>query len=249
MASRLSRYTTSVLLPADKHVPAHSRDQALRHIRQHSQELGFLQHFNLHRELQVIRSLVTSQRLAAVAAQLLGEKRVRLYQDCVFLKEPGFTPTNWHSDLPLSPLDTNSFVTAWIPLRPLKGKGDSGLEFAEGSHRDIAVHAQADGRSRDLSDRGYRIKSVGKMDLGDVSWHHGWVLHYAPPQPLDSPPRMALAVSYFADGARIRQAEWSRADCMLEDSESYANWLGPGPGKVQRGAVARHALLPLVYVS
>lgn len=38
-----------VLLPADKHVSAHSRDQALRHIRQHSQELGFLQHFNLHR--------------------------------------------------------------------------------------------------------------------------------------------------------------------------------------------------------
>jgi hypothetical protein len=40
-------------------------------------------------------------------------------------------------------------------------EGDSGLEFAEGSHRDIAVHAQGDGRSRDLSDRGYRIKSVG----------------------------------------------------------------------------------------
>ena len=38
-----------VLLPAHKYVPAHSRDQALRHIRQHSQELGFLQHFNLHR--------------------------------------------------------------------------------------------------------------------------------------------------------------------------------------------------------
>ncbi len=63
---------------------------------------------------------MTSRRLGAVAAQLLGEKRVRLYQDCVFLKEPGFTPTNWHSDLPLSPLDTNSFLTAWIPLRPLK---------------------------------------------------------------------------------------------------------------------------------
>ena len=61
-----------------------------------------------------------SKRLAAAAAQLLGVKRVRLYQDCVFQKEPGFTETNWHSDLLLSPLDTNAFVTAWIPLRPLK---------------------------------------------------------------------------------------------------------------------------------
>ena len=72
------------------------------------------------RDVRLIRSLVTSRRLASVAAQLLGEKRVRVYQDCIFVKEPGFTPTNWHSDLPISPLDTNSFVTAWIPLRPLK---------------------------------------------------------------------------------------------------------------------------------
>ncbi len=54
----------------------------------------------------------------------------------------------------------------------MQGKGDSGLEFAEGSHRDIAVHAQADGRSRDLSDRGYRIKSVGKIVIDFISdWH------------------------------------------------------------------------------
>ena len=87
---------------------------------------------------------------------------------------------------------------------------------------------------------------AGKMDLGDVSWHHGWLLHYAPPQPLDSPPRMALAVSYFGDGARVRRAEMSNMECMLEDKESYADWLGPG--QLQPGAVARHTLLPLVDV-
>lgn len=86
------------------------------------------------------------------------------------------------------------------------------------------------------------------MEVGDVSWHHGWLLHYAPPQPLKSAPRMALAVSYFADGARVRGAAWSAEDCFLEDQESYADWLGPGPGKLQPGAVARHVLLPLVDV-
>ena len=70
--------------------------------------------------MALIRDLVTSKRLASTALELLGLKRVRLYQDCVFLKEPGFTETNWHSDLLLAPLDTNAFVTAWIPLRPLK---------------------------------------------------------------------------------------------------------------------------------
>ncbi len=38
-----------VLLPADKHVPVHSKEQALRHLKRHGQELGFMQHFNLHR--------------------------------------------------------------------------------------------------------------------------------------------------------------------------------------------------------
>ena len=71
------------------------------------------------REVPLIRALAFSQRLAGTAAQLLGAKRLRLYQDCVFAKEPGFSATNWHSDASLSPLDTNAFVTAWIPLRPI----------------------------------------------------------------------------------------------------------------------------------
>ncbi len=89
------------------------------------------------------------------------------------------------------------------------------------------------------------------MEIGDVSWHHGWLLHYAPPQPLDSWPRMALAVSYFADGARTQAPGQHQGDddSKLEDLESYADWLGPGPGRVQHGSVARHALLPVVSVS
>lgn len=71
------------------------------------------------REVPLIRALAFSKRLAGMAAQLLHVKRLRLYQDCVFVKQPGFTETNWHSDASLSPLDTNDFVTAWIPLRPI----------------------------------------------------------------------------------------------------------------------------------
>ncbi len=81
------------------------------------------------------------------------------------------------------------------------------------------------------------------MDLGDVSWHHGWLLHHAPAQPEGSPARLALAVSYFVDGARVieQQCEDDR-----EDRESYDAWFGSGPGKLIPGKVARHALLPLV---
>jgi hypothetical protein len=167
------------------------------------------------RESELIRSIVFSPALTSAAAQLLGVKKLRLYQvhlgpelslvydsvmhvpgiksgnmptalrplipalawlqDCLFLKEPGYSLTNWHSDLrqvapgtllpcnrvpgnalmpswsvgghllthafplkqdpnviPVSyhfacvpyrmaPFDTNGFLTAWIPLRPVHG--------------------------------------------------------------------------------------------------------------------------------
>ena len=149
---------------------------------------------------------------------------------------------------------------------------DSGLQYAEGSHRDMAMHFTHSGSSSDLSGRGYRIGSAGehlpchhlcthvllgaggldkqiccagKMDLGDVSWHHGWLLHSAPGQ--QGPARTALAVSYFGDGARVRSMQRAGADASeLEDLESYADWAGSAPGKLRPGSLARHALTPVI---
>ena len=85
------------------------------------------------------------------------------------------------------------------------------------------------------------------MAVGDVSWHHGWTLHAAAPQPLHTQPRLALAVCFFADGARIlaRGSDPSVLKDMLhdEDAESYSSWLKGLPD----GGVARHPQLPVVY--
>lgn len=81
----------------------------------------------------------------------------------MFLKDPGFAETNWHSDLRMAPLDTNAFITAWIPLRPISGgEDDSGLVFAVGSHRDFALPFWHDLQGRDLSDRGYELADTGE---------------------------------------------------------------------------------------
>ena len=81
------------------------------------------------------------------------------------------------------------------------------------------------------------------MALGDATWHSGWTLHASPPQPEGRASRAALAVSFFADGARRLPAEHLRRPLHSEDAESYEAWL---PG-VREGAVARHELLPVVY--
>ena len=41
------------------------------------------------------------------------------------------------------------------------------------------------------------------MEQTDATWHHGWTVHRAGPQPASSPPRMALAISFIADGAKM----------------------------------------------
>ena len=89
-----------------------------------------------------------------------------------------------------------------------------------------------------------RLFDAGRMELGDVSWHHGWLLHHAPAQAEGSAPRLALAVSYFVDGARVIEQQCEDDE---EDREGYEAWCGTGPGKLAPGQIARHALLPLVH--
>jgi ectoine hydroxylase-related dioxygenase (phytanoyl-CoA dioxygenase family) len=97
----------------------------------------------------------------------------------VFLKEPGFAETNWHSDLRMAPLDCNAFVTAWIPLRPVSGAdGDSGLLFAEESHRDFALPFWHDMRGRDLEDRKYKLQDTGALSGHARCMTRQLVLHW-----------------------------------------------------------------------
>ena len=57
--------------------------------------------------------------------------------------------------------------------------------------------------------------------MGDLTAHHGWTLHWSPPQPEDSAPRYALSICYFADGARRMSTENLRRVPHDEDEWSY----------------------------
>ena len=71
-------------------------------------------------------------------------------------------------------------MTVWIPLRPVRGAGDSGLVFAAKSHRDFALPFWHNLEGMDLETRGYSLEDAGAMALGDATFHHGWTLHFAP---------------------------------------------------------------------
>ena len=252
------RHRVAVLVPGYDVSSITSVDDALRVLEHETdEEIGFLQTFNLHRpdpddvsgREPAAAKFILSRRLARVAYELLDARegdKVRLYQSCVFAKPPGFAATHWHSDGNMVPLDTNKFITLWMPLRDLD-EDDAALVFASGSHRDFSLpywHS-LEGMS-DLSGRGYEVESYDPLSIGDATAHSGWTLHWSPPQPEDRETRYALSVCYFLDGARrlgIGGAESLRQTPHGEDEWSWREWIDD----VDEGKAARHPALPVVY--
>lgn len=171
---------------------------------------AFLQIFNLWRENGEVRKLVLSQRLARIAADLMGVKQVRIYHDQALFKEPGGGITPWHADQYYWPIDTDKTVTAWIPLQetPLEM---GPLEFAAKSHRIV------EGRDLMISDesehkigQNLRINDfehvVEPFDAGEVSFHSGWVFHRAGANRTGRM-RKVMTIIYMDAEARLKKPE------------------------------------------
>jgi ectoine hydroxylase-related dioxygenase (phytanoyl-CoA dioxygenase family) len=144
---------------------------------------AFLQLFNLWREDDRIKQFVFSKRLAKIAADLMQVDGVRLYHDQALYKEPGGGITPWHADQYYWPLETDKTVTAWIPLQ--KTPLEMGpLEISAGSHQIVEGRELEIGdESETLIQQRLRVTDfrhvVEAFDLGEVSFHSGWVFHRA----------------------------------------------------------------------
>jgi ectoine hydroxylase-related dioxygenase (phytanoyl-CoA dioxygenase family) len=144
---------------------------------------AFLQLFNLWVQDEVVKELVFSKRMAKIASDLMQTDGVRIYHDQALFKEGGGGITPWHADQYYWPLETDKTVTAWIPLQatPLEL---GPLEFSAGSHQIV------EGRDLEISDESEAIIQqklrvtdfkhvIEPFDLGEVSFHSGWVFHRA----------------------------------------------------------------------
>jgi ectoine hydroxylase-related dioxygenase (phytanoyl-CoA dioxygenase family) len=144
---------------------------------------AFLQLFNLWKEDEVVKEFVFSKRLAKLAADLLMTDGVRIYHDQALFKEGGGGITPWHADQYYWPLETDKTITVWIPLQatPLEL---GPLEFSAGSHKIV------EGRDLEIGDESEKVIQqklrvtnfnhvIEAFDLGEVSFHSGWVFHRA----------------------------------------------------------------------
>lgn len=201
---------------------------------------AFLQLFNLWREDEQVKEFVFSKRLAKIASSLMKVEGVRMYHDQALYKEAHGGITPWHADQYYWPLDNDRTITAWIPLQAVP-KNMGPLEFSAGSHqiqegRDLAISDNSEERIENrlrVTDFKHIIEP---FDLGEVSFHSGWVFHRAGANITDEM-RRVMTVIYMDKETRLKKPE---NDGQQNDWETWC------PG-VSVDAVIDSPLNPILY--
>ena len=201
---------------------------------------AFLQVMNIWTKSEAVKEIVFSKRLAKIAADLMCVNGVRMYHDQALFKEPGGGFTPWHADQYYWPLSTEKTVTAWIPLQKT-GMELGPLEFSAQSQ------TLEEGRSLKISDDSENLiqkkltlndfeKVVEPFDVGEVSFHMGWVFHRAGPNTTQHM-RKVMTIIYMDKDMTLMAP---KNDNQLADWETWC----PG-AKV--GEVINTPLNPVLY--
>ena len=201
---------------------------------------AFLQIMNLWTHTEVVKDIVFSKKIAQIATGLMQTTGVRLYHDQALFKEPKGGHTPWHADQYYWPLDTENTVTAWIPLQatPLNY---GPLEFSAGSNKLTA------GRDKQISDESQAFLEaelkrhafnhvVEHFDVGEISFHRGWLYHRAGPN-VSGNMRKVMTMIYMD------------IDTVLKSPENHnqqADWDTWCPGATV-GEVINTPLNPVLY--
>jgi len=173
--------------------------------------VGFL--FNLWLWELTFRSIAFEPTLARWAAQLVGARQVRLFEDNALYKEPlKGGVLQWHQDYSYWPLAQPNAVTAWIALDDVT-LANGAVQFASGSHllgerlpanfgtgssylgeqRAAGVQAVTDPDAAGLP------VEVMELQAGEVSFHHSMTWHASGANTTDRP-RRAFVIRYVGDG-------------------------------------------------
>ena len=201
---------------------------------------AFLQIFNLWLHDADIRDFVFSQRLGKIAADLMQTDGVRLYHDQALYKEGGGGITPWHADQYYWPLSTDKTVTAWIPLQKVPLEMGP-LEFSAGSHvivegRELAIGDDSEVQIQQklrVTDFKHVIEA---FDLGEVSFHSGWVFHRAGANRTDQM-RKVMTVIFMDKDMVLKQPD---NDNQVKDWETWCP-------NAEIGQVIDTPLNPIIY--
>lgn len=167
---------------------------------------AFLQIMNIWTHDKTVREFVFSKRLAQLATDLMGVSGVRMYHDQALFKEPGGGYTPWHADQYYWPLSNDNTITAWIPMQATPIEMGP-LEFSAKSYqlqggRDLKISDDSEqtiGKKLRLGDF---EQVVEPFELGEISFHSGWIFHRAGPNTTDQM-RQVMTVIYMDEHMKL----------------------------------------------
>eukprot|EP00445_Apocalathium_hangoei_P086108 CAMPEP_0204208700 /NCGR_PEP_ID=MMETSP0361-20130328/72672_1 /ASSEMBLY_ACC=CAM_ASM_000343 /TAXON_ID=268821 /ORGANISM="Scrippsiella Hangoei, Strain SHTV-5" /LENGTH=365 /DNA_ID=CAMNT_0051172529 /DNA_START=21 /DNA_END=1118 /DNA_ORIENTATION=- len=144
--------------------------------------------FAVHELSPSVAAFVADVRgdLWRAAAKLAGTEDLCLLMDRGFSKDPGDLETHWHRDdeaigLPAQHPEVRT-VHAWIPLSAM-GRDMGTLQYLLGTH--LRTHGALDSLLASLWGWEFAWFMTApraqddELELGDIAWHDGWVLHSA----------------------------------------------------------------------
>jgi len=201
---------------------------------------AFLQIMNIWKNSDIVKELVFGKKLAKIATELLEVEGVRIYHDQALYKEPSGGHTPWHADQYYWPLASDNTVTAWMPLQKTPFEWGP-LEFSAGSNQ------LTEGRDKEISDDSQQfledaLKKKGfphiveSFDLGEVSFHRGWLYHRAGPNKSNQM-RKVMTIIYMDKDMKLKAPE------NRNQQNDWDTWC---PGAVI-GEVVNTPLNPILY--
>lgn len=95
---------------------------------------AFIEDFCSWQRLAATEAFVRRSPGAAIAAQLTGAAKIRLYHDHLLVKERNTAQhTPWHQDQPYYNVEGRQNASMWFPVDPVERSAS--IEFIAGSHR------------------------------------------------------------------------------------------------------------------
>ncbi|MGB1191215.1 MAG: phytanoyl-CoA dioxygenase family protein [Pseudomonadales bacterium] len=174
-------------------------------------EQSFLQCMRLWETEPDVCGLSLHPGLAGIAAQLLGVKKVILWQDQALYKEAGGAETTPHQDQPFWPISDSPMVSAWIPFDAIHA-GNGAMAYVPGSHKagrlkvvDITHSTAPYDILNDPALGDSELETIA-INPGSVVWHHGMTVHAASENASEQTRRAFTVV--FLDGDARRTKAW-----------------------------------------
>lgn len=167
------------------------------------------------------RAFVQESPAAAVAGEVMGSRKINIFLDHLFVKEPGAEqPSPWHQDSPYWFLAGRQICSVWLALDTVD-RSNGILEFVRGSHRWSKRFEPINFKSRvsyysqpefepipDIEARREDFEIVSwDMESGDCLVFDGDIVHGAPGNSHSTRRRRALSTRWLGDDVMYRERQ------------------------------------------